>query len=249
MCLATITNCPAVSEKQGPVKSLAPRRRRFRFAPEVSQVVGNVLSRNDFTAKERKSYWYTKKEQAACRDACTNLVHDARETQDDVLGQLTDNAYNAARELRFRTIAANRALDDPSRYTQHFEKEFIESDVCWGLGRLTSSTQQFGRQSDALKLRMTVIGMYKNKHNTPEDIAAECFKVSLPSRLYARIIGHVQAKAVCPSQSPRDLLNLSSDLSPLKKWSGAGSPNRPRPIRTLVRMLSRKSIAQGNKCC
>jgi hypothetical protein len=81
-------------------------KRRLSFAPEISQVVGTVLSRDDITAQEKKSCWYSYNDYVDIRTDARAVVRITRINHGE-LPKMLLASYKLIRDV-------DRFLDDDS---------------------------------------------------------------------------------------------------------------------------------------
>jgi hypothetical protein len=177
------------------------RRKRFRFAPEMSQVVGTVLSRDDFTVEENRNYWWSKEKTLTFRSAACTVIETARANKDENTIYLIDDSYKFAKDVAgcLKDDAIEDILRDPSLHTRRLEVWSTKGQEVCGLERMISQLQQLERRADYLRLRRYVVNTSKTTR-TVEEIADVATRLSLTSRVYARMVGHAEAHILPPSQ-------------------------------------------------
>jgi len=177
-----------------PFKNLTMQHLRLRFSPEVSTVICTVLNRRHFTPNERIEYWYTKQELSESRERCYSMAEEAK--GDIGLLDLNDEAFKAAHDLCNRDRAAQKAFEDPSRYSHHVVKAgLFDNELHFGLDRLISQIQRTGCRCDNHRVRTLVVDMASSGVSTSEEIASACARITLPSRIHARMVAYVQFEA------------------------------------------------------
>jgi hypothetical protein len=236
--------------------SITARRKRFRFAPETSQVVGRVLCRDDLSEEEKSSYWWTKEKKHKFRSAANLVIQTTRantgssprnttsansddsDSSSDTsttashkdMINLIDYSYKLAKNVssHFGKDAMDELFADPSVYTRRLETwscanngpehnehehQYIHMDA-YGLERMVSKVQQLERRADHVCIRRHVVNMSRANHQssqsqtsptsltniTPsysvEEIAQVANRLSLTSRVYARMVGHAEAHVI-----------------------------------------------------
>jgi hypothetical protein len=234
-----------------PVKQ--SRRKRFRFAPEISQVVDTVLSRDDFTEEETSNYWWSKEKSHTIRsDACL-IIETARANKDDDMIYLVDDSYKFAKEIAgyLKEDAIDDILHDPSLHTRLLEVWYTkEWDAC-GLESMISQLQRMERRADFACLRRYVIQMSKTTTRTQEEMAEIAIRLSLTSRVYARMVGHAEANILYPSE--RKAVRCHTIVAPLESKTSRITITRTRkslplsPKRsTWRRLMGREKVVTAD---
>lgn len=179
------------------VSSLGTKRPRrgISFSAQVSQVIGTVLPREDFSAEEKSCYWWTMTELQQFRSNAHSIVHIARQEGESIRVHLIDDSYKTARDVeRLNQNAVTELLQDPSLYTHKLETWNTVNDTHSGLERMSSQFQRMERRADCTKLKGKVLQIAK--YSSWEEIAAASARRSLRSRFYARMVGHAHSQAL-----------------------------------------------------
>ena len=211
----------------------------FRFAPEISQVVDTVLSRDDFTEEETSNYWWSREKSHTFRSAACLIIETARANKDDNMICLIDDSYKFAKDATecLKDDAIEDILQDPSLHTRLLEVwYFKEQDAC-GLEPMISQLQQLERRTDYACLRRYVVNVSKTKR-TVEEIAEIAIRISLTSRVYARMVGHAQANLLYSSR--RKAVRCHAMVAPLESKTSRTIRTRkslPPPKRSTWRRL------------
>jgi hypothetical protein len=175
-----------------PVKQ--SRRKRFRFAPETSQVVGTVLSRYDYTDEEKNNCWWSKEMRHSFRSSAKNTIETAVATMEEDMIYLLDDSYKFAQDLAgsLYNDDIEEILQDPSLHTRRLEVWSKKGTSACGLERFISKLQSLERKADYVRFRRSVVYMSKTTR-AAEEIAEVAIQLSVTSRIYARMVGHAEA--------------------------------------------------------
>jgi hypothetical protein len=242
-----------------PLNKQTPRK-RFRFAPEISQVVGTVLSRDDFTEQENSNYWWNKEQTLTFRSAACIVIETARANKDENMIYLIDDSYKFAKDVagcskdsyKFakdvagcsKDDAIEAILQDPSLHTRRLEIwSAKEQDAC-GLERMISKFQQLERRADFVRLQLYVVNTSETTR-TVEEIAEIATRLSLTSRLYARMVGHAEAHILLSSKRKAVDWHTMEEVAPESK-NRTISCTRDIPLppkRSIWRRLIRRGKA------
>jgi hypothetical protein len=177
------------------VKKQSRSRKRFRFHPEMSQVVATVLSRDDFSKEETSNYWWSKEKSRKFRSAACLVIETARANKDANMMHLIDDSYKFAKDVAggcLKDEAIEEILQDPSLHTRRLEVWSTQGHDACGLERMLSQLQQLERRADYMRLRRNVVKMSETAR-TVEEIAKVATRLSLTSRVYARMVGHAES--------------------------------------------------------
>jgi hypothetical protein len=198
MCLPTNTASPstvsimksAVADSSNMQKANnLIRKRRLTFAPEISKVIGTVISREDYTVEEKKSCWRSAKEISESRTHIKCLIHTYRDMGQHFI-RLIDDSFMAAQYLS-TSLADNEVdslLTDPSNYTSKLEAWSLNGQGRRGLEKHISVFQKRERSATAREIRGMVLDTQRMGVSRKE--AAEVYaEQSLASRIYARKMG------------------------------------------------------------
>jgi hypothetical protein len=190
----------AATNLANPIKQ--PRRKKFRFAPETSQVIGTVLGRDDFTDEEKSNYWWSREKSHTFRSAACNIIETARaNTDEDNMIYLIDDSYKFAKDVAccLEDDAIEEILRDPSLHTRRLEVWSTNGHNFCGLERMISQLQQLERRAGCVRLRRDVVNMSKTTR-TVEEISEIATRLSLTGRVYARMVGHAEAHIIYYAQ-------------------------------------------------
>jgi hypothetical protein len=216
------------------------RRKIFRFAPEISQVVGTVLSRHDFTVEEKSNYWWSKEKKRSFRsDACV-VVETARANKDKKMIYLIDDSYKFAKDVAgcLEDDAIDDIFKDPSLHTCRLEVwSAKEQDAC-GLERMISQLQHLERRADYARRRYIVT--MSDTTRTVEEIAKVATRLSLTNRVYARMVGHAEAQ-ILPSSKRKAGRCPTMQFAPESKKNTISCTRKilPPPKRSIWRRIMR----------
>jgi hypothetical protein len=218
------------------------RRKSFRFAPVISQVIGTVLSRNDFTVKEKSNYWWNREESLTFQSAACVVIETARANKDENMIYLIDESYKFAKNVAGCLKAADaieNILQDPSLHTRRLEVWSTQGlDVC-GLERMISKVQQRERRADYVRITRYVVNMSQTTR-TVEEIAQVATRLSLTNRVYARMVGHAEAQ-ILPSSKRKAVRCHTMEVAPESKNPTISCTRKilPAPKRSIWRRLMR----------
>jgi hypothetical protein len=197
MCLPTYTSSPAVSIRKSAVvdssntnKANKPlRKRRLTFASEISAVIGTVLSREDYTVKEKNVCYWSKKERSVLRANALQQIITLRERGQHCMVLLDDSlqvAQYLSKSLADKEV--DSLLTDPSNYTSKLEAWSLNGQGRRGLEKHISVFQKRERSATAREIRGMVLDTQRMGVSRKE--AAEVYaEQSLASRIYARKMG------------------------------------------------------------
>jgi hypothetical protein len=226
------------------------RRKRFRFAPEISQVVGTVLSRDDFTVEESSNYWWSKEKTLTFRSAACLVIETARANKDENTICLIDDSYKFARNVAgcLKDDAIEDILKDPSLHTRRLEIWSTKGQEACGLERMISQLQQLERRADYVRLRRYVVNKCETTR-TVEEIAEVATRLSLTSRVYARMVGHAEAH-ILPSSKRKAVrcqitMEATMEATPESKTPTISCTRQvlPPPKQSTWRRLMRRGKA------
>jgi hypothetical protein len=195
MCLPTNTiTSPHVSTKESAVTDSsntkkANKKRRLTFAPEISKVIGTVLSREDYTVKEMKRCWWSAKERSKRRIQSIRLILSVRERGQHFIS-LIDDSFKVAQYLSTSLAAkeVDSLLKDPSKYTSKLEAWALNGQGRRGLEKHISVFQKRERIATAREIRGSFLDTQRMGVSS-EEAAEDYAEQSLASRIYARWMG------------------------------------------------------------
>jgi hypothetical protein len=201
MCLPTNTTSSNISIKKSAVADSsntkkANKKRRLTFAPEISKVIGTVISREDYTFKEKKSCWWSAKERSKLRTHSTqHLILTIRERGQECT-RLIDDSLEVAQSLSASLAAkeVDSLLKGPSNYTTKLEAWTLNGQDFRGLERSLSVLQQ-ERTATAREIRGNVLNTQR-MGVSGEEAAEDYAEQSLASRIYARWMGDADYSSV-----------------------------------------------------
>jgi hypothetical protein len=177
----------------------APRKRSIRFASNISEVVGRVLSRDDFSEDEKADYWI-ERIQFAQIQANARVVVTAVRKHGAAYVHCIDDAYKIAQHLS-EYMVENNAIDlffeDPSSYTEKMEM-WSEADYGQrGLERHISTLQRSQRALETRETRRMVLIAAK-KGMGADELAEIYGALSWMTCLYSRMLGHADYAVAYP---------------------------------------------------
>jgi hypothetical protein len=196
MCLPTNTTSPTVSIKKSAIAgssntnkaSSTIKKRRLTFAPEISKVIGTVISREDYTVKEKKNCYWSKIERSKLRTNATELIRTLRERGQHCM-MLLDDSLEVAQYLSTSLAVkeVDSLLKDPSNYTSKLEAWTLNGQVWRGLERYLSV---FQKKRTATQQGIITMFLHTHRMGVSSEEAAEIYaEQSLASRIYARCMG------------------------------------------------------------
>jgi hypothetical protein len=240
LCKRTVV----AANSANPVKQ--SHRKRFRFAPEISQVVDTGLSRDDFTEEETSNYWWSREKSHTLRSAACLIIETARANKDDdMMIHLIDDSYKFAKDATgcLKVDAIEDILQDPSLHSRLLEVWYTkEQDAC-GLEPMISQLQKLERRADYACLLRYVVNMSETTR-TVEEIAEIAIRISLTSRVYARMVGHAEANILYSSR--RKAVRCHTMVAPLESKTSRITCTRkslPPPKRSAWRRLTGRGKA------
>jgi hypothetical protein len=200
MCLPTntpTTASPTVSVKKSVVADSSNttnnankliRKRRLTFAPEISKVIGTVLSRQDYTVEENKNCYWSKIERSQLRTNARQQI-DTLRMRGRHFVELIDDSLKVA--IYISMSLADKKVDsllkDPSKFTSKLEAWTSNGQAWRGLERYISLFQKkrttTHREIIAMVLDTQRVGV--SSEEAAEIYAEQC----LASRIYARWMG------------------------------------------------------------
>jgi hypothetical protein len=201
MCLPTYTSSPAVSIRKSAVvdssntnKANKPlRKRRLTFASEISAVIGTVLSREDYTVKEKNVCYWSKKERSVLRANALQQIITLRERGQHCMVLLDDSlqvAQYLSKSLADKEV--DSLLKDPSNFTKKLEAWTLNGQVFRGLERYLSVLQ---KERTAKQFQIVAMVLDTQRKGVSSEKAAEMYaEQSLSSCIYARWMGGADYK-------------------------------------------------------
>jgi hypothetical protein len=196
MCLPTNTISPTAAIEKSAVADSSNtnnpsnliRKRRLTFASEISNVIGMVLSREDYTAEEKKICYWSESERSNLRNHSRQLIRLIKERGLHFI-QLTDDSLKVAQYLSMSLAdkEVDSLLKDPSKYTSKLEAWTLHGEAWRGLERCMSVFQN-ERSATHREIIATVLDTQRMGVSSEE--AAEMYaEQSLSIRIYARLMG------------------------------------------------------------
>jgi hypothetical protein len=172
-------------------------KRRFSFAPEISQVVGTVLSRDEITAQEKKSCWYSYNEYADIRAEARTVVEFTRKHHRELTKTLQasysivdDIVDNFLDDHEFESL-----MMDPSPLASVVEKWCLSSNDCRGLEKSMTRCIRNQRSANAREARGIVFQTGFMRLTRIEIAHAYALESQL-SCVYARVMAHADYQSV-----------------------------------------------------
>jgi hypothetical protein len=164
------------------------RERRLTFAPEISKVVGTVLSRKDYTKKEKKNCYWSRSERSVLRTNAMQQIHAIRDRGLHFV-ELIDDSLKVAQYLStsLEDKKGDSLLKDPSKYTSKLEAWTLIGQAWRGLERYISVFQKgrFTTRREIIAMVVDTQHMGVSSEEAAEIYAKQC----LSSRVYARWMG------------------------------------------------------------
>jgi hypothetical protein len=177
----------------------APRKRSIRFATNISEVVGRVLSRDDFSENEKADYWIERFQFAQIQSNARVVVTAVRK-HGSAYVHCIDDAYKIAQHLSEFMVEDNAIdlfFEDPSSYTEKMEM-WSEADYGQrGLERHISPLQRSQRALETRETRRMVLIAAK-KGMGPDELAEIYGALSWMTCLYSRMLGHADYAVAYP---------------------------------------------------
>jgi S-adenosylmethionine:tRNA-ribosyltransferase-isomerase (queuine synthetase) len=172
-------------------------KRRLSFAPVISQVVGTVLSRDDITAQEKKSCWYSCNEYVDIRAEARTVVEFARKHRRE-LTKMLQASYNIVGEIVDNFLDDHEfesLMMDPSPHKSVVEKWCLSSNDCRGLEKSMTRSIRNQRSADASEARGMVFQTGFMRLTRIEIAHAYAVESQL-SCVYARMMAHADYQSV-----------------------------------------------------
>lgn len=167
------------------------RKRSVHFAPNVSEVVGRVLSRDDFSEDEKADYWLERKEFVQIQSNAKVVVMAVKKHGSAYVNCI-DDSYKTAQHLSEFMVegeAIDLFFEDPSCYTEKMEM-WSEADYGQrGLERYISPLQKSQRALETRETRLMVL-IAADKGIGHNELAEIYSALSWMTCLYSRMIGH-----------------------------------------------------------
>jgi hypothetical protein len=165
------------------------KTRSLTFAPEISKVVGTVISREDYTAEEKERCWWSATELSEIHIHSRRLILIYKERGRHFI-KMIDDSFKGVQYLS--TILGDKEVDhllqDPSNYTSKLESWSLIGQSHRGLEKQISVLQK--REKIAIVREIRGMVLYNQRMGVSSEEAAEiCWEQSLASRIYARWMG------------------------------------------------------------
>jgi hypothetical protein len=167
------------------------RKRRVRFASSIANVVGRVLSRDDFSEDEKADYWIERQEFVRIQSNAKVVVLAVKKHGPAYVDFIEDS-YKIAQHLSEFMVEDDDIdlfFEDPSYYTEKME---MWSDAEYGqrgLERYISPLQKSQRSLETRETRLMVLET-ANKGIGNDDLAEIYAALSWMTCLYSRMLGH-----------------------------------------------------------
>jgi hypothetical protein len=197
-----------------PVRKM--NKRRLSFAPEISKVVGTVLSRDDITTQEKASYWYSHNDYAVINKGTRAVLLLTRKHRLELV-EMVQESYKAVHDIVDQVVDDDEfesLLIDPSHYTSVLEKWCLNSYDRRGLEKSMGKYVKSQRSADARKARGMVFQTGAKRLSRFEIAQAYAIE-SRHSCVYARMIAHADYQTVhcmehgCPKSTNYDFMNTA----------------------------------------
>jgi hypothetical protein len=166
-------------------------KRSVRFASNVAEVVGRVLSRQDFSEAEKANYWIARQEFVQIQSNARVVVMAVKKHGPAYIDCI-EEAYKIAQhlsEFMLEDNAINLFFEDPSFYTEKME---MWSDADYGqrgLERYISPLQKSQRALETRETRLMVL-VAADRGIGDDEIAEIYAALSWMTSLYSRMVGH-----------------------------------------------------------
>jgi hypothetical protein len=191
------------------------RKRSIRFASNISEVVGRVLSRDDFSEDEKADYWIERKEFVQIQTNARVIVMAVKK-HGSAYVRCIDDAYKIAQHLSEFMVeddAIDLFFEDPSCYTEKMEM-WSEADYGQrGLERYISPLQRSQRVLETRETRRMVL-IAANKGAGHDELAEIYATLSWMTCLYSRMLGHADYAVAYPAEDPPE--QLPEQLQPVQ---------------------------------
>lgn len=187
---------PAEAQVDPPVKN---SNKRLRFAAKLARVQ-HILSRQQYSRKERKATWWSPKELQNSRDQTTSLVLSVRKETHPKF-TLVDEAYRTAEDQASKLSGYDllQAFENPCKLTRPLEQWSYIGNTELGLERMISNLHYQERTTIEDRSLASVFHLHAaGKSST--SVSKVYKNLCQTSRLYARMTGHALFKAVYGSE-------------------------------------------------
>jgi hypothetical protein len=200
MCIATDTPSPVISIEQSVATdpsyakkgNLMMKRRRLTFAPEISKVAATI-SREDYTAEEKRRCWWSTTEVSRSRKQLMCLIRSLTyKERDQHFVEMIDDSFETAQYLSTKGLGEKEVdslFQDPSNYTSNLEAWALNGQERRGLEIYMSPFQMSHRSAKARPIRKMLLEAQR-LGITSDEGATFFAEQSLTSRMYARWMGH-----------------------------------------------------------
>jgi hypothetical protein len=206
-------------------------KRRLSFAPEISQVVGTVLSRDDITAQEKKSCWYSYNDYIGIRTEARAVVEFTRRNSDE-LPKMLKASYTIVHDIVDTFLdddAFESLMIDPGQHASVLEKWCMSSNDCRGLEKSISKGIMNQRSADAREARGMVFQTGAMRLSRTEIAQAYAVESRL-SCVYARIMAHADyqsAYCIEADSTSTSTTTITADPPALRKTLSTKRQERP----------------------
>jgi hypothetical protein len=177
-------------------------KRRLSFAPEISQVVGTVLSRGDITAQEKKSCWYSYNDYVGIRTEARAVV-DFTRTHHGELPKMLQASYKLIHDIVDKFLDDDefeRLMINPSRHASVLEMWCLSSNDRRGLEKSMSKCIMKQRSANAREARGMVFQTGAMRFSRIEIAQAYAVECRL-SCVYARMMAHADYQSAYSMES------------------------------------------------
>lgn len=204
-------------------------RRTVRFAAEHE--VRSVLSRNNMTAEEKDSYWWTNKDHQGFRLNAKFLAVTIQKHGSSFV-KLIDDSYKAAQiisdDTELQGFEIDELLDNPREYTKLLEQWAVNGHSRRGLERWISAKHREERANESHEARDIVLQL-QTKGADAYEISEAYQEMTLTTKILARMLGYADHVANCEQEAPakksstrkssKRRLCLSLQESPIRRAS------------------------------
>ena len=208
-------------------------KHRLSFAPEISQVVGTVLSRDDITAQEKKSCWYSYNDYVDIRIEARAVV-EITHINNGELPKMLQASYKVIHDIVDRFLDDDefeRLMINPSQHASVLEMWCLSSNDRRGLEKSMSKCFMKQRSADAREARGMVFQTGAMRLSSIEIAQAYAVESRL-SCVYARIIAHADYQsAYCMEPDYKSTSTATTAAAPAsREMLSTKRPERLSPL-------------------
>jgi hypothetical protein len=205
---------------------------RLSFAPEISQVVGTVLSLDDITAQEKKSCWYSYNDYVDIRTEAKAVVEITHTNQSE-LPKMLQASYKLIYDIVDRFLDDDefeRLLINPSQHASLLEMWCLSSNDRRGLEKSMSKYIMKRRSADAREARSMVFQTGAMRLSSIEIAQAYAVESRL-SCVYARMMAHADYQSAYCVEPDSTISTAKIDAPPAsRKTLSTKRPERQSPL-------------------